>query len=160
MASVERRADDTVKSYAALCDYCAMGSARSLEQLHERYRSGTDPVPTRRLTSLKDWSRSQDWQARARAYDDMLQQEAQEAHTAKYLAALEAHRLRAAEAGQGVYIVATRLLRRMNEELDQLELTPATLGVLLRAYQTALDLEAHALGIDQVLPELEQREAR
>jgi hypothetical protein len=157
MAAIERQPLDTPKSYAALCDYCAMGPSRSLDTLCERYRTGTDPAPpTRRLTSLKDWSRSGDWQARARQYDSQLQQEASAATTSAYLAALEAHRRRAQEAGEGVYIVATRLLRRMNAEIDTLELSPASLGVLLRAYQTALDLEAHALNLDQILPSLER----
>jgi hypothetical protein len=59
-----------------------------------------------------------------------------------------------------VYIVAAKLLQRMNKELDTLEITPATLGVLLRAFQCALDLEAHSLGVDALLPALEQQEAR
>jgi hypothetical protein len=161
MATVARQENDTPKSYAALCDYIAMGGARSLDTLAERYRSGADPAPpTRRLTSLKDWSRAQDWQARARAYDDSLAQEASAAHTAAYIASLEAHRKRAQDAGEGVYIVAAKLLQRMNKELDTLEITPATLGVLLRAFTTALDLEAHALGVDALLPALEQQEAR
>jgi hypothetical protein len=160
MAMIARQASDTPKSYAALCDYIAMGGARSLDTLAERYRSGADPAPpTRRLTSLKDWSRAQDWQARARAYDDMLALEASAAHTAQYIASLEAHRKRAQDAGEGVYIVAAKLLQRMNKELDTLEITPATLGVLLRAFQCALDLEAHSLGVDQILTSLEDRDS-
>jgi hypothetical protein len=56
-----------------------------------------------------------------------------------------------------VYIVAAKLLQRMNKEQDTLEITPATLGVLLRAFTTALDLEAHSLGVDQILTSLDDR---
>jgi hypothetical protein len=161
MARIDRRDSDTPKAYAALLDYAAMGPARSLDTLCERYRSGADPAPpTRRLTSLKDWSRQHDWQQRVQAYDDALALEASDRHTARYIADLEAHRKRASDAGEAIYITATKLLRRMNNELEELEITPATLGVLLRAYTIGLDLEAHALGIDQLLPELEQKEAR
>jgi len=161
MATIERLPGDTPKSYAALCDYCALGPARSIDKLLQNYTSsGIANPPTKHRASLGLWSSQHDWQRRALEYDSALQQEAADQHSAQYIASLEAHRRRAQEAGEGVYIVATKLLRRMNAEIDSLELSPASLGVLLRAYQTALDLEAHALGIDQLLPALENDLAR
>ena len=59
-----RRPTDTAKSWWALQDYAAMGAARSLATLADRYRSSTDPVPTRRLQSLKEWSAAHAWQER------------------------------------------------------------------------------------------------
>lgn len=67
---LDRRESDTARSWLALQDYAAMGAGRSLEKLVERYRNGADSVPARRLTTLKDWSRSGDWQARVAAYDE------------------------------------------------------------------------------------------
>jgi hypothetical protein len=161
MAMIERHEDDTPKSYAALCDYAALGPSRSIDKLLQFYTSsGIAKPPTKHRASLGVWSSQHDWQARARAYDDMLALEASAAHTAQYIASLEAHRKRAQDAGEGVYIVAAKLLQRRTTELDTVEITPATLGVLLRAFQTALDLEAHALGVDALLPALEQQEAR
>lgn len=72
MAPIERITTDTSRSYAALCDYAAMGPGRSLEKLCERYRSDTSTVPTKRLTTLKDWSREDDWQNRVQVYDQAL----------------------------------------------------------------------------------------
>jgi hypothetical protein len=155
MATIARQEDDTPKSYAALLDYFALGVGRSLE----KYRHATGRSPGF-LRQLERWSAEHAWAARCQAADDMLALEASAAHTAAYIASLEAHRKRAQDAGEGVYIVAAKLLQRMNKELDTLEITPATLGVLLRAFQCALDLEAHALGVDALLPSLEQQEAR
>ena len=70
MSPPSRHAADTPRSYAALIDLAAMGPGRSMEKLCERYRTDTGSIPpTRRLTTLKDWSRALDWQARLADYD-------------------------------------------------------------------------------------------
>lgn len=55
---------DSPKAAQAFADYVAMGPSRSLSSLCERYRTGTKPVPTNRLTTLKEWSIKYGWQAR------------------------------------------------------------------------------------------------
>lgn len=78
MPPPERRATDTPRSYAALVDLYAMGAGRSMEKLVDRYRNGADAVPpTRRLTTLKDWSRSGAWVERITTADDADQAEAE-----------------------------------------------------------------------------------
>lgn len=52
------------KAEQAFLDYVAMGPGRSLEALRDRYQSETEPSPTKRLATLKDWSARYHWQAR------------------------------------------------------------------------------------------------
>jgi hypothetical protein len=47
-----------------------MGSGRSLDKLHARYRAATQAVPTRRIGTLKCWSGMFDWQDRLKAIAD------------------------------------------------------------------------------------------
>jgi hypothetical protein len=61
---------ESSRARQALDDYLRLGPTRSLPLLVERYRSGTEAnPPTRRLTTLRDWSRCYDWQRRAAAHD-------------------------------------------------------------------------------------------
>lgn len=66
---IPRTKNDTVKSYAALLDYAAMGPARSLSLLATAYRDRTDVVPTRQESRLGFWSAKHDWQQRVAVYD-------------------------------------------------------------------------------------------
>lgn len=59
-----KESPDAVKAFA---DYYELGASRSLEKLLDRYRSGTEPAPTRRMTTLKTWSTTFGWQDRIRA---------------------------------------------------------------------------------------------
>lgn len=54
---------ETPKALQAFEDYYAMGSARSLSKLLVRYKKRKDP-PTRRMTTLKQWSTKHGWQER------------------------------------------------------------------------------------------------
>lgn len=78
----ERRANDTPKSYAALCDYAAMGAGRSLSILAEKYRGRTDLVPTRQESRLGYWSAKYDWAARVQAYDNAILADEEQARAA------------------------------------------------------------------------------
>lgn len=48
----------------AFAEYVNLGSGRSLEKLCDLYRSRTDSVPTKHLTTLKTWSIRYAWQNR------------------------------------------------------------------------------------------------
>ncbi len=66
---------ESKRSYAAFRDYCAMGTARGLRPLAERYRS--DPTaPTRSLSTLAAWSANFWWADRSRAFDALQQAKA------------------------------------------------------------------------------------
>ena len=131
--------NESARAYDAFTAYVQLGVERSFERLSQTYPKS---VPM-----FKRWSAQHSWVDRARAYDAELSALAAAQHQSKYLADLEAHRVRSTEAARGLYIVAGKLLQRLNKQVDTLEITPATLGVLLKAFQTSLDLEAHALGL-------------
>jgi hypothetical protein len=135
-------ANESARAYDAFTAYVRLGVERSFERLSQTYPKS---VPM-----FKRWSAQHDWVERARAYDTELSALAAEQHQARYLADLEAHRVRSTEAARGLYTVAGKLLQRLNSQVNTLEISPATLGVLLKAFQTSLDIEAHALGIDQM----------
>lgn len=84
----ERQPNETDKAVLACNDYLRMGASRSLEKLHERYQtgieSGSETSPTKRLNTMREWSRSFGWVERASTYD-AVQDEAKTA---------EIHRLR------------------------------------------------------------------
>jgi hypothetical protein len=137
-----QRESESAQAYQAACAYFSMGADRSLDAVAQKYNKS--------ISLMGRWSAQHDWTSRAREYDTQLAEEAAQAHTARYLADLEQHRIRSTEAARGLYTVAGKLLQRLNKQVDTLEITPATLGVLLKAFQTSLDIEAHALGIDQM----------
>ncbi len=144
------------------CAYFGMGAERSQEAVSQKL------AKSRQL--LSRWSAQHGWTERAREYDAALAKEASAAHTARYLADLEAHRKRSMEAGSALYTVAGQLIKQLNYALSQprkiegkdgktytihsVELNANTFAVAARGITAALDLEAHALGIDKLLPEL------
>lgn len=66
----QRQKNETDDAVIACNDYLRMGVGRSLYKLCFRYQSATNPLPpTKRLMTLKDWSRNFEWQARASEYD-------------------------------------------------------------------------------------------
>lgn len=133
---------ESAQAYQAAVAYFEMGADRSCEAVAQKY--------TKSASLIRRWSSQHDWGERARLYDAQLAELAAEAHQTRYLADLEAHRVRSTEAAKGLYTVAVKLLQRLNNQVATLEITPATLGVLLKAFQVSLDLEAHALGIDRI----------
>ncbi len=59
----------------ALASFLALGQSRTLPRLRERYCGVTGVIPPA-LSTLKRWSRSDEWQSRAREYDIAVQGEA------------------------------------------------------------------------------------
>lgn len=156
-------ANESARAYDAFTAYARLGVERSFERLSQTYPKS---VPM-----FKRWSAQHAWVERARAYDHALATVAAEQNQARYLADLEAHRKKASDAGQALYTVAGQLIKQLNHALNQpryvtgadgkkytlhgVELTAGTFAIAARAMQTALDLEAHALGVDKLLPSLE-----
>ncbi len=163
---VPRLEEESSRAHAMKVAYVTMGPERSLEKLRRKYNKNTSY-----LRQLAEWSTQYDWAATARAWDDQQAAAAIQAAADQYRADLEAHRKKAMEAGQGLYTVAGQLLKKLNAALASprqvegkdgklytlhgIDFTAATLTTVSRALQTALDLEAHALGVDKLLPSLE-----
>ena len=58
----------------ALAGFLALGPSRTLPRLREKYCRDTGVIPPA-LSTMKRWSRSEEWQARAREHDSMVQGE-------------------------------------------------------------------------------------
>lgn len=154
-----QRANESAQAYEAACAYFAMGADRSMEHVSQKLSKS---VPL-----LKRWSAQHEWVARSREYDAALAVDIAAEHTARHLADLEAHRKKSMEAGQALYAVAGQLIKQLNYvlanpkkiegkdgkiyTLHAVDMTASTFGIAARALTTALDLEAHALGVDRIL---------
>lgn len=96
-------------AYRAFCDYCMMGPTRSFSRLDEAYRQQIDELdrhargdempegwrrpaepPTRRLSTLKEWSVSFDWGRRVKGYDEFFVREQLRGYRARIAASLSA----------------------------------------------------------------------
>jgi len=66
----ERKKGESAKAHRAFCDYCDLGTSRSLRLLHEQYTepSFNNPITTSR-SSLNTWSAQHDWQERVKAWE-------------------------------------------------------------------------------------------
>lgn len=94
---------ETARANAALHDYAAMGPGRSLRRLLDRYqtvpKAYPEHPPTRRLPTLKRWSRDYRWQERVDRHDGLEREAGREALRAaaiedkkKRIASLERYR--------------------------------------------------------------------
>jgi hypothetical protein len=137
---------ESPQAYQAACAYFGMGVDRSVTAVAQELHKSR-PLMGR-------WSSQHDWVNRAAEYDAAVQEDIAQERTKRYLADLEDHRTRYQMAGRLLYQVAGKMLKRMDKEVDTLELTPAALGILLRGLTTAGDLEAHALNLDAIMPSL------
>jgi hypothetical protein len=168
MANVPpQRAKESAQAYEAFVEYCLMGADRSQE--HVSRKLGKNKVQMHR------WSTTHDWVARSREYDQAVANEnalaVQQKIRRKYLTDLETHRKKSMDAAVGLYTVAGQLLNRLSEQVNQparqlfdergravdipaMEVPAGMLGTIKNTFATALDLEAHALGLDALMPRL------
>lgn len=111
MGLPERREKESDNAYNALLDYCQMGAGRSLSSLVNRYQTVSKSLPpTKRITTLKQWSSRYEWQARTAAYDADIKAEAEEK--------LKAHRLAVLEEGFALDFERVRALKRLAALLE------------------------------------------
>lgn len=165
---------ESARAYAARVEYVTMGAGRSFERLLDRYQSAPKARPTQRLATLKEWSTRYNWQSSVREYDDQIAFLTVQEAADQYRQDLEKHREKAMEAGRGLYTVAGQLIRTINQALanprkikgedgkwytiHDMKFDANTFQIAARAMQTALDLEAHALGVDRVLSNTDDSE--
>jgi hypothetical protein len=138
---------ESARAYAARVEYVTMGAGRSLETIGQKLGKSK--------ALMERWSSQYGWVDSARQYDEQVAYLTVQESADKYRADLEEHRKRASEAGKALYAVAGKLLQRMNAQAATLELNANSLAIIKGALQTALDLEAHALGVDAVLGKLD-----
>lgn len=162
---------ETPRAYSSRLAYLLLGPGRSLAKLVERAQSEPGASPTKRLATLKKWCAEFDWTDWAAQYDHALAANAARAQAAEYQRQLEAHRDRARKTGEELYTAARALLQQCMRavrgqvirgedgreySIPAMELTPATFSTAMRGLLMALDMEAHALGLDELLPTLRQ----
>jgi len=123
-----RAAPETRQANLALRDYAAMGPGRSLAALVNRHQTDPKAAPTKRLRTLKDWSRRFAWQARVEAVDVAYSKRLAEAELTERLAARR-ERIRHYEA---LRRVATEHLRSVRGRPEK-----ARLGEVARAIDLA-----------------------
>jgi hypothetical protein len=158
---------ESARAYAARVEYVTMGAGRSIEKLADqrRIKGGSKAI-----TPLREWSIKYGWVDSARQYDEQVSYLTVQEAADRYRADLEAHRKRASDAAQGLYTVAGQLIKAMNQALANprkiegkdgkiytlhgVDLNASAYSAAVRGMQTALDLEAHSLGIDQLMPSL------
>lgn len=139
---------ESAKAYEAFCLYCEMGAGRGVRAVSQKLDKSR--------TIIGRWSSQHQWVERVRVYDASMAADVAAEHTKRYLADLEDHRKRYARAGQLLYHLSTKVLAELSKQVETLDITPNTLATVSKAFTTAADLEAHALGIDQLLPRLEK----
>jgi hypothetical protein len=149
--------------YEARVSYILMGADRSLEAVSQKL--------SKSVQLLKRWSTADNWVELAANHDQTVYTLAARASSDQYRADLEAHRKKASDAGQALYSVAGQLIKQINTALANprkikgedgkvytlhgVDLTASTFSIAARAMQTALDLEAHSLGVDVLLGKLD-----
>lgn len=166
---IPRLPDESNKAYTARVEYLTLGSARSFDRLLERIRAADGLHITNRRETLGTWSKRYNWQEHAARYDNALASLAVQAASSKYLEHVESHRARYQKVGEDLYTIASALLAQCmrairGEQIEgkdgkiyyipKMEITPTTLSIAVKGLQVAADFEAHALRLEQVLPNL------
>ncbi len=157
--ALRRLPHEPARAHGRLVKYAALGPGRSLARIAAQIAADEGaPDDVGKLSAkrrqVERWSSAWDWQKRVTAYDDALTVQVARDNARHYRAELEDHRVRYGGAGKVLYNVAGSLLERFRRNPEEVELTPQALAVVVRALTTAADLEAHALGLDQLLPRL------
>lgn len=154
---------ESSRAYAARIEYITAGPNRDLRTIAQKLNKS--------LTIVGRWSSQYGWVEEAAKYDQTVYTLAAQDASDKYRADLEKHREEAREAGHALYAVSGQLIKAINQALagpkkikgedgkiytiHNIELNANTFSIAARGMQTALDLKAHALGVDKLLPSLE-----
>ena len=144
--TIPRLDGERAERYEARVRYLTMGADRSLEAAGQALAKS--------LPLLKRWSAEDGWNEQARAYDSTLGTLAAQAHAVAYQRDLEAHRKDAMQFGKALCGVAVKMLAQLESQTRSIEYSPAALATIARALTTGLDLRAHALDLDRLLPTL------
>ena len=143
-----RQNGESTKAHQARIEYVTMGAGRSLDKLRQKY--GRNPAYTRHL---ERWSSQYGWVVSAEQYDEACASITMQQASAQHQADLAAFRTRCAESGRALYSVSVRLLKLFDTRLQSglIEIGPGTLQLVANAFKTALDLEATALRVEELL---------
>lgn len=144
--TIPRLDGERAERYEARTLYITMGANRSLDAVSQKLGKSK--------ALMERWSSADNWTEHAARYDETVYTVAARDAAEQYRADLAAHRKRSMDASKALYTVAGQLLQRLSGQANVIDLSANTLSVVRAAFQTSLDLEAHALGIDQLMPSL------
>lgn len=139
---------ESSKAYQAFASYCEMGETRTIEAVAAAYQKS--------VGLLNRWSRRHQWLERARQFDAANARAAALARQQQYVTDVQAHQQRYTVAGQRLYGAAVAMLDQLAAQQDGFTFTPATLGIIVKAFETARELEAHGLLIDKLMESLNE----
>lgn len=139
---------ETTKANQALFDYATMGIARSLRGLQARYREQEkewtafkshpatwpqgqpipEPIPTKSWTVISNWSIQYEWQARVARFDSMERE--------REVLEFQVERAKMAKKRR---LLAEAFFNKTVNALKTLQVTPATITEVTRAFTAAMD---------------------
>lgn len=162
--TIERLPDEHPARFQARVEYIVAGPDRSLERVRQK-------IGMRSVRRLEMWSSEDGWGEQARRWDELIVNLRTQAEVDAYRRDLEAHRKKAMDAGRSLFTVAGRLLQQIDTALANprriegkdgkmytlhgIDLNSSSLAVAARGLTAALDLEAHALRLGDILPKLD-----
>jgi hypothetical protein len=149
----EQLPNESPRAYAAFAAYAEMGSQRSLEKVQQKYDKSTSYIRV-----LARWSAQHRWQERVREYDAAIA--AERAELLRQQRRAEIERLRGDSQADAANL--RKLARGLSCQLDQAiahletgDIEPRHMAGILRtiaqALETATNLDAAALGVDEAL---------
>lgn len=143
---IPRLENEHAKRYAARVAYLTLGPTRSLAAVAAQQQKA--------LTLIERWSTQDCWVEHARRYDDAVAGLAAQQASQDYLNELKRHQKAARDLGTALVAVAAEMLQELRNNKKKLEYTPGALSVIARAGTIGLDMRAHALQLDELLPRL------
>ena len=154
---IPRLENESSRAYEMRIRYVTMGPSRSIDKV------GLQSGDKRAAGYIQRWSVQFDWAATARAWDDQRAAEVAAQAAEDYRKGIEDYRKRYGGSGKALQNIAAVYMQKLSQrikDLDSSEITPGRLALDVRtvasALQVAGDLEAHALGIDRLLQQLDE----
>jgi hypothetical protein len=149
----EQLPNESPRAYAAFAAYAELGSQRSLEKLCQKWGKNGAYVG-----QLERWSSQHRWQERVREYDAAIAAERAELLRQQRRAEIERLRSDSQADAANLRRLARGLTAQLAQAIAQLEasnIEPRHMAGILRtiaqALETATNLDAAALGVDEVL---------
>lgn len=146
--TIPRLEGESNRAYDARVHYVTMGPGRSLDSVSQKLGKSK--------ALMERWSERYGWVDSARRYDDAVNHVAIQSSAAKYRQDLEAHRADAERYGRALSDTAIAMLAELRTAVKagDMRYTPNHIALISKALATALDLRAHALQLDALLPTL------
>lgn len=140
--------NETDGAYRAFTLFCQQGDRRSST------RVATEMSRARSLISR--WSAKYSWIERARDYDLSVHAGKNPEYEGRnYADEVRRHQEESLRISKNLRYLGLKMIRRFNEVVDRMKMEPKDLGTIAKIFTVAMDLEAHALQLDKLIPALE-----